>query len=780
MKKNLAESFIRRYVTWITNHPYLVIILALLITVFFGFHAKNLHLEMDSDRFLPKDHPTVILGDRIKELFNGKYIVVVNVEVKNGTVFNQATLEKVKRITGKVKELPGVIENNVMSIASSNIKDIQGTDEGMAVNQYMEEVPSTKQEMAGLRNRIINDSNYKGVLVSADEKSATIILDFHSLDELGGFMGTRKVLDEIINPEKDDNTIIHLAGSPISVYWLGKYAQNMKRVFPIALIVIAFLLFFAFRTGQGLFIPLSTAIMSVIWALGFLGLTHTPMDIFNIMTPILILAIAAGHSVQMLKRYYEDYHRLHDNKEAVIESTTKIGMVMLIAGLVAAAGFFSLITFRNLSMQSFGIFTAIGIISALIIEMTFIPALTLLTPPGDKHMQKERAHSVYDTFIEKITKLIIGRKWAGILTVTILVIGLSIFGLTRLKTENSPSSYFQEDSEFRKDLKAINNNAPGAYIIQILVEGNETDIIKEPQSLKDIQKLQDYAATLPDVGKTMSVVDIMKTLNKAMHSDSVQYEVIPSSKDLVAQYLLMYSMSSSPSDFDRIVTPDYNKAVITLYTKYDSYEYAKGVEGKINDFVAKNLKDSKLTFKAGGGIMYAAALTDVIVHGKIKNIVQISAIIFLIVSLVFLSFYAGLLSLLPLIISVIFNMGFMGITGIWLSVATATISAMAIGLGADYGIYFMYRFREQMSKGMNWEDALIETEKHSGKAILFVASAVALGYLCLMLSGFKLHIYLGILVPLAMIVCSLGTLTLIPIIIMMLKPKFISKAQKHN
>jgi predicted RND superfamily exporter protein len=125
-------------------------------------------------------------------------------------------------------------------------------------------------------------------------------------------------------------------------------------------------------------------------------------------------------------------------------------------------------------------------------------------------------------------------------------------------------------------------------------------------------------------------------------------------------------------------------------------------------------------------------------------------------------------------------MGFMGITGIWLSVATATISAMAIGLGADYGIYFMYRFREQMSKGMNWEDALIETEKHSGKAILFVASAVALGYLCLMLSGFKLHIYLGILVPLAMIVCSLGTLTLIPIIIMMLKPKFISKAQKHN
>jgi len=776
MKKNLAESIIRRYVTWITKHPYLIVTTVFIITAFLAFKAKDLHLEMDSDRLLPKDHPTVILGDRIKETFNGKYLVVLNLEVKSGTVYNPVTLDKVKRITEKVKELPGIIESNVLSIASSNIKDIKGTAEGMEVNQFMEEVPTTEQQLAQLRDRINSDPNYKGVLVSLDDKSATIILDFYNLDKIGGFMGARKALDEIIDPEKDDNTEIHLAGSPISVYWLGRYAQNMQRVFPIALIVIALLLFFAFRTLQGMFIPLCTAVMSVLWALGFLGLTHTPLDIFNIMTPILILAIAAGHSVQILKRYYEDYNTLRDNKQAVIESTTKIGMVMLVAGLVAAAGFFSLITFNNLSMKAFGIFTAIGIISALIIEMSFIPALrTLLRPPDEKHLKKEQAHSIYDTVIEKITALIIGKKWAWILSVTIVLTGAAIFGLMRLKTENSPSSYFSETSDFRKDLTAINKNAPGAYIIQILVEGKDQDIIKDPQSLKEIQNLQDYAATLPDVGKTMSIVDIMKRMNKAMHSDSAQYDVIPSSKELVAQYLLMYSLSSSPSDFDRIVTPDYNKAVITLYTKFDSYEYAKKIEGMINDYVSKNMTNSKLSFKPGGGIMYAAALTEIIVHGKIKNIMQISCIIFLIVSLVFFSLNAGILSLLPLLISVIFNMGFMGITGIWLSIATATISAMAIGLGADYGIYFMYRFREQMSKGMSWEAALVETEKHSGKAILFVASAVALGYMCLMLSGFKLHIYLGILVPLAMIVCSIGTLTIIPMIIMAFKPRFLNR-----
>lgn len=527
MKKQFSESVIRRYVTWITKNPYLIIAFAVIITAFLAYNAKDLRLEMDSDRLLPKDHPTVMLGDRIKETFNGKYIIVLNVEVKTGTVYNKATLEKVKRVTEKVKELPGIIENNVLSIASSNIKDIKGTEEGMEVNQLMEEVPASDSAMQKLREKVNNDANYKGVLVSADEKSATIILDFLNLDKVGGFMGVRKVLDTIINPEKDDNTVIHLAGSPISVYWLGRYAQNMRIVFPIALIVIALLLFFAFRTVQGMFIPLVTAVMSVLWALGFLGLTHTPMDIFNIMTPILILAIAAGHSVQILKRYYEEYNVLRDNKVAVIESTTKIGMVMLVAGFVAAAGFFSLITFQNQSMKSFGIFTAVGIISALIIEMTFIPALrTLLSPPDEKHIQKEQAHSVFDTIIEKITNRILTGRWKGIIIITTLLVVLALFGLKLLKTENSPSTYFAESTEFRKDLKAINANAPGAYIVQVLAEGKEQDIIKDPQSLNDIKKIQDYAASLPDVGKTVSLVDMIKTINKAMHSDSSQYDII--------------------------------------------------------------------------------------------------------------------------------------------------------------------------------------------------------------------------------------------------------------
>ncbi len=775
-KKNIIEPVIRKYVTWITRHPWLVIGVFLIISVFLVSRIRNLKIEMDSDRLLPKQHPTVILGDRIAEQFHGKYVVVVNVAVKDGTIYNPVTLEKVQKITEAVKNLPGIIESNVLSVAAPNVKDIRGTGEGLEVSQMMETIPQTEEELQRVRDAVNSNPTFRGLLVSADEKSTTIAMDFATLEEVGGFMGARKAIVAITDPQKDDNTNIYLAGNPINVYWLGTYAQRIKFVFPVALLVIALLLYYAFRTRQGIIIPLTAALLSVLWALGFIGWTKTPLDVFNIMTPILILAIAAGHAVQLLKRYYEEYNRLRDNKAAIIEAATRISTVMFTAGFAAAAGFMSLLVFQNLSMKAFGLFTALGILSALVIEISLIPAMqAVLAPPTDRQLEKERKRTVFDAFLDRISKMIIDRKWAGTIITALVLVCIAIFGMTRLKTENSPSSLFFQKSEFIQDLHAINRNTAGGYIVQILVEGTEDEILKDPQELRNMESVQNYASSLPDVGKAVSLVDVMKRLNKAMHADSAQYESIPETRDLVAQYLLLYSLSSSPSDFDRMVSPDYKQAVITLYTKYDSYEYARNIESKIEAFAKENLPGTRLTFQAGGGIMYGAALTDIVVHGKIKNMVQICVIIFLIICLVFFSITGGLMALLPLIISVIVNMGLMGLCGIWLSTATATISAMAIGIGADYAIYFMFRYREEMSKGLDWNEALVAAESHSGKAILFVACSVALGYMCLILSGFLMHIYLGLLVPLAMIVCSVGTLTLIPIMIMALKPRFISR-----
>lgn len=776
MNRIKENRFIRPYVTWITKHPKSVIAVVALITLLLITQLRNLYIEIDPDKQLPAEHPFVVLGNKITDTFGGKFVVVVGVEVKEGDIYNSMTLKKIQRITSKVRELPGVIQSNVLSLSAINVKDIEGTIDGMKINRMMDNVPVTKEELSDLKKRI--DRNYivKNLLVSDSGKMTTIIVDFGSVNKAGGFSGIYEHLDEIIKPEEDDNTIFHLAGSPINLHWMSMYSIRMRYVFPIALVIIGLLLYYAFRTRQGVVIPLMTAILSVIWSLGILGFSKMPLDPYNIMTPILILAIGAGHSVQILKRYYEEYDSLKDNKQAVIESTCHVGTAMLTAGFVAAGGFISLVTFETASIKAFGLFTAFGILAALIIEMTFIPAVrTLLTHPDEAHMIKERRRTVFDPVLENISRWIVGGKGTIIIIIFAVILIIAFWGITRIQTNNSPSAFFSSGSSVISDINAVNNNIAGAYVMQVLVEGKEEDALKEPQALKDMESLQNYASKLPNVGKITSLVDFMKMMNKAMHSDDPTYEVIPDSKELVAQYLLLYSMSGDPGDFDRVVDFNYEHAVMTLYVKEDSYKEANKLIKAIQTYVDTHLKHSSVTFKPGGGIVNLVALSEVIINGKVYNILQVCLIILIFSIIVFRSFIGGGLVLLPLLISVLVNLGIMGLAGIWLSIPTATISAMALGIGADYAIYFLFRYREELSKGGDWLKSVEISEVTSGKAVLFVASSIALGYLSLMLSGFMVHVYLGILVPITMVVASLGALTIIPSIILFIKPKFLSK-----
>ena len=184
------------------------------------------------------------------------------------------------------------------------------------------------------------------------------------------------------------------------MHWLMVYTRRVALLFVLALAMIGYLHYRAFRTLQGMIVPLVTAIMGVVWALGLMGLIGAPMDPWNIMTPILLLAIGAGHSVQILKRYYEEYARaratqpelpgVEHNRIAVIEATVKVGVVMLAAGTIASLSFGSLAAFGLPTIKNFGLCTAFGIVAALTVEMTFIPAIRMLMSPPSRGADRAR------------------------------------------------------------------------------------------------------------------------------------------------------------------------------------------------------------------------------------------------------------------------------------------------------------------------------------------------------------------------------------------------------
>ena len=776
---------LRRYVTAIVGRPKLVIALVALVTLTLGFFMTRLHVLLDVDAQIPPGDPLVIVGQRIEKLFGGKYMTVIGFYPRAGTIYTPDILGKVKRVTEKLEKLPGVKPGSVLSLMSPRVKDVKSTADSLEIAPLADKVPATDAEMTAFHRRVQANSVLTSLFVSDDGRATSVLVDFSDFEKAGGSKLLYDKLEAIVAPERAPDLEIVAAGAPTVLHWLLVYTRRVALLFVLALAMIGYLHYRAFRTLQGMIIPLVTAIMGVVWALGLMGLIHAPMDPWNIMTPILLLAIGAGHSVQILKRYYEEYNRLHGerpdlpatahNRMAVIEATTKVGLVMLAAGTIAALSFGSLATFGLPTIKNFGLCTAFGIVAALTVEMTFIPAIrVLMSPPSERQTEREKREEYFDPVLEKLAATVRAGKERPIVWAFLALIVIAVLGLARLEAGNDLHAQFFERNAPVHGFRMADARLAGTRVIQVLIEGEAPDAIKNPQILQKMDQLGAFIAHQPlPIGKVVSIVDLLKQISLAV--DNAGRGKLPDTTQGVAQYLLLYTMGGDDEDLARLVDRPFQRAVITAYLKTDDFRAMKAMTEATKAEAARLFAGTGVSANVGGGVTNVIALNETMVHGKTINLIQISILVVVITAILLRSLAGGFLVLLPLATAALVNLGLMGWTGILLSMGTAAISAMAVGIGADYAVYFIFRVREEFQRTGDLREATATALTTSGKAIAYVASAVAGGYLCLTLSFFKVHVLLGVLVALTMVTSSAATVAFLPSVILMFTPRFLRR-----
>ena len=774
------------YLNWIIRYRKYVILATLAITLGLLAQLRSLQVILDPDSSLPQTHPYIATGNLIESVFGNKFTVVIGITPKEGNIYQPAVLERVARITDRIIKSPASVKSNIMSLSARKAKDISGNADGMIVRPLMEKVPSTPESLMALQKAVERNPVYSGLLVSKDSRTTQIVAEFKKTQ--GGFLAITEIAKSAIEPELGEDVEIEVSGVTIFLGLLEKYSQRMGFLFPIALLVIGLIHYEAFRSLQALVLPLVTALLAVAWSIGILGLLKEPFDVFNASTPILILAIAAGHAVQILKRYYEEYgvlfrenpngDRKEMSKRAVLQSLKKVGPVMIVACTVASLGFFSLTIFEIKSIRTFGIFTGAGVLSALILELTFIPALrAMLNPPTEREVNREQQRSIWDRITDSFYRLASERKVAIYILTALVTLVMSLGGYF-LKVENSQKGYFYGKIQERIDDDSLNSRMAGTNPFYVLIDGKTEDALKRPDILLAMEGLQHELERSPQVGKTISLVDFLKKMNQSMNEDKQEFFSLPKDQNLIAQYLLLYSNSGEPGDFDSYVDYTYQRGIITAFVKTDSSAVLTQLAAEVNDYAKKNFPGD-VAVLVGGGSLGGVALNEIMIREKILNILQILGAVFVVTSIVFRSLVAGLLILVPLIAAVVVNFGVMGLLGIPLQIATALVSAMAVGIGADYGIYMSYRMREELRANPNEKDALAKAFRSAGKATLFVSTAVAGGFGVLMLSsGFMIHLWMGFLIAVAMLVSSVSALTLFPALIFTIRPKFIFEERK--
>ncbi|PWK53880.1 efflux RND transporter permease subunit [Pleionea mediterranea] len=781
----MAHLWFKGFAEKIIQYRWITIFIVVLCSIFLGSNLMNLQIDMDQDTWVPQDHPYVKSTKVIDRVFGGRNVLIISVVPKSGDIYQTKILRKIQQIQSDIESLPEAIKHNILSIAAKKVKDIRGSDEGLVVKRVLETIPQTDAEMAALKQRVNNNPIYINSLVSPDGKAAAIIADFKIDTSKPSYQIVKDKIDTIINRQLDSSVNIYTAGLPIDFAWFEKHMMKMPLFFGSAILIIMLIQYLSFRSFQGMILPIVTAILSVFWSLGFMGLIGVHMDGMNTTTPILIMSVAAGHAIQILKRYYEEYNRVSQdqaqlpakkiNQLAIVNSIAHVGPVMFVAGLIASISFYTLATYDVSVVKHFGVFAGSGIMATLILEMTFIPALrAILPPPKTKEINSEKQKGWLDRQLLSTANKLSGPKAPRILGISLLAVLVIASGSYFIEADNSLKNYSTHDSEVRVHDRAINQRFGGTNTIYFLIEGKKKDTIKDPRVLNTISKLQAYLESQPEVGKTQSIADMVKRLNQAMHNEKVNHNSIPDEQSLVAQYLFMYTLSGSPQDFDSYVNNDYSSAVVWTFLKTDSTQYAKTLGQAVSERFASQLPKG-VTLRMGGSLPQTIAGNDSLTYGKIKNVGQMALVVFILSSLILRSLVGGLFVTLPLIIVVSTNFGVMGWLGVPLDMGTMTTAAMAIGIGADYELYLLFRFREEIQRTGNLQQATRNSLTTSGKAVIYVALSIAAGYACLLLSGFAFYSRLAIMVIATMIASAFVAIVFLRAMTATFKPRFMFK-----
>ncbi len=767
-----------RFTRLLFRHPKKIIAAFLLMTLFFTLEIRNLTVDPSMEVFIPSDHPEVKFFREMKKAFGlFNFIIVGVVDEREGGIYRADTLDLVRDLCIAFEDLPHV--TNVTGLYE--FPYIEADEEGMQVIPLL-----TDDEEEGtawldtLRDRISRWPLLTGNLVSADGKATGILVRY----DRGATPEIRReiyssVMETIRNTPARDQELFVAGMTAIEVRLADYVVQDMKVLLPIVFTVVILCLWLSFRRLLGVVLPLLTVIISVLWTMGAMALVQVPLNTLTACIPILLTAVGTAYTIHILFHFLNNAAGSQDRKEALARSVSQVGFAVIATGLTTVGGFASLGVSQVMPIRYFGLFSAVGTLVSLVSSITLVPAILALimnrlkirAPSGDEGKGRglERILRGYVRFVTGHRK--------GVYAISLLLGAVFLAGAFQVYAESDYITMFKKSSYLWKSDQTINRYFNGSSILDIIVLEEEPDAMKNPETLRKIADLQRFVETLPHVGGTMSLADYIMKMNQALHADDPAYHKIPDSREMVAQCLLLYSMSGDESDLEEVVNDDYSLGCITVALKSGSTRYA----GKlINNIETFNSRNGHLPIRMTASMVLGKLVDDLTIRGQVESMLTSTVVVYVLVALILRSLTAGLLGIMPLLLCILMNFGIMGLADVALMMGTATIASVALGIGIDYAIHYLNMAGVRVRGGDDVIQALEESAGTAGRAILYNAAAVGLGFLVLIFSAFKGDIYFGIFITLTMFTASVATLTLLPCLICTFRPKFLFRSAGRN
>lgn len=753
------------------DRPKTTIALFSFLTILFGLQFPGITVDADPENMLEADQSDRVFYDQIKQEFGIHDLIVIGV-VDKKDVFSPESLAGIARATSEILKIEGVIIEDVISPSTSdNIKSSGGL---LDIRPVLRAVPRTAEAAASLRLDIADNPFLHEKIASADGTAIALYIPIESKDmsrRIGG------EIEEILERELLPGQQHHLAGLPLSEDTFGyEMFIQMAVVAPLAFMVILLIVYIMFRQVAFLIPVALTAMFAVIWAMGALiGLGFT-VHIMSSMIPVFLMPIAILDDVHILSEFFDRYRVLGDKRQALVEAMRPLYKPMFYTTLTSAVGFASLALANIPPVRVFGLFIAFGIVAAWLLALTIVPAVISLMDDEklkSRLYQQDGATSpLLDRLLHSVGRISFSHARL-ILVIGVLVFAFGIGGIFQIQVNDNPVKWFKDSHPLRQADSVMNRLFGGTYMSYLVITGHEAEIIKQPEIVRYIDRLQQELEADPLIGKTSSVADIVKRINLVLHDNDPTYDAVPDSSEAIGQFLFLFQSLGDPNDLDNFIDREAAKANIWIQMKGGDNQQMETVIDRLDRFIAINPPPEGLMLRWSGLTYINKVWQDLMVIGMLKAVLGSFMVVFLLMVLEFRSLIFGALAMVPLSGSIVLTYGLVGWLGKDYNMPVAVCASLTLGLGIDFAIHFLQRFKTHIMESRSVDATSRYMFGEPGRAIARNAIVITIGFLPLMLSSLSPYITVGMFFASLMLFTTLATLFMLPSVLRMIGTRII-------
>lgn len=748
----------------VLKHPVWVLLASIILVLSAATGAKNLVFKSDYRVFFSEENPQLTAFESMQKIYSKSDNVAFIIAPKEGIVFTPERLSAIHELTLQSWQVP--YSTRVDSI--TNFQHTTAEEDDLIVEDMVLNPESlTLEQMPALQEVVINDPLMRNKIISPDGRVTVVNVTVH-LPGINPVVEVPEVVSKIRDMQhlfltKNPDMNVYLSGMVIMNNSFAEASQNdSKTLIPLMFGMVILTMIFLLRTISGTIATVVIIIFSILSSMGLAGWTGFYLTGPSASAPTMILTLAVADCVHILATFFYELRQGKEKTVALKESLhVNFGPIFL-TSLTTAIGFLSMNFSDSPPFRDLGNMVATGVMIAFALSITVFPALLMLLPIKATH-QKEGKNDLMDS----ISTFVIRQRNFLLPGMTAIIFSLIVF-LPQNKLNDNFVKYFDTTVPFRQATDFMEKNLSGMASIEISVKSGESSGINNPAYLKALDNFSLWLRSQTEVDHVNTLTDIVKRLNKNMHADDPAYYTLPDSRELTAQYLLLYEMSLPYGlDLNNQLNVDKSSTRIIATMKNLTSNEQVEFESRLYQWFKENAPQYDIQV-ASPSLMFS--------HIGQRNIqsmlIGISCALILISGLLGLALRSvryGIISLLPNLAPA--AMGF----GIWylidgqVGLALSVVAGMTLGIVVDDTVHFLSKYRHaRVNKGKNAEESVHYAFASVGRALWITTLVLVAGFMVLAQSSFKINADMGLLTAITILIALAVDFLFLPPLLMKL------------